>query len=441
MIGEGYLLIQDYAVLMLGEGTFDILDIEPIEMLGVGEMYVGSTANYINAELPAMDCVFRETNNNTGDIYATLPEMTADLVGGLYVPPAIQYLYAVLPPLTASIFVETSSAVNIDATLPEFICKVADHEYGEIDTTLPEMVSFLQEDPTPDTAQIVSIVYALDGMMGLVEYLVIIDANGQITTTLTGTKEYIAELLSTLSASATCSGIGTFSMSVVSSASATADLSGVVAVPVTSDPTVTTSPTGTVGETVTVTTGPDGETITTTVVVTLDEGVYTTTTTVVTTYLLPALDPDSRVWVVNMDTGQSNQYDDYGFLSFFERDGEYFGVAEDGVYQLTGDLDAGRPISTYVDFGKSDCGVSGTKKVPNVHVGTSNGTDMYLRVTTDSGTATYQLERCYRGPTGWRATVPQTDMQGWEWRWELIANNAFELHGIEFVPVKLNKRM
>jgi len=48
MIGEGYLLIQDYAVLMLGEGTFDVLDIEPLEMIGEGEMYVGSTANYIN---------------------------------------------------------------------------------------------------------------------------------------------------------------------------------------------------------------------------------------------------------------------------------------------------------------------------------------------------------------------------------------------------------
>jgi len=327
MIGEGVFEIQDYQVLMLGEGTFDVLDIEPIEMIGDGEMYVGSTANYINAFLPEFGCILRETNVNTGDIYAYLPEMSANLVGGLYVPPAIQYIYAVLPPLTASIFVQTSNDVSIDATLPEFACKLADHEYGEISADLAPMVGFMVEDPTPDTAQIVSIAYALDGAIAQAEFILVIDSYGQITTTITGTKEYIAQLLSTLNASGTVSSLGEFLVSI--------DSSGVFQ----------TSAIGIVND-------------------------------------RPSVDFEGRVWVVNMDTGASSQYDNYGYNSFFERDGQYYGVADDGIYLLDGDDDEGDDIDALIEFGRSSLydvdgnRINRKKKIVNVYVGVSSDNKM-----------------------------------------------------------------
>ena len=155
---------------------------------------------------------------------------------------------------------------------------------------------------------------------------------------------------------------------------------------------------------------------------------------------VPSLDDYGLVWCVNMDTGASSQYEQYGFNSFFERDGYYYGVAEDGIYQLDGDDDAGNDIASLIDFGTNNLGVLGKKGVQNVHVGTSDGTDMYLQVETASGTATYQLEACQKGTTGWRAKIP-FNVQGTEWRFVLIATGAFELDGVEFVPIKLSRRL
>ena len=154
----------------------------------------------------------------------------------------------------------------------------------------------------------------------------------------------------------------------------------------------------------------------------------------------PALDSVGQMWCVNMDTGASSQYEQFGFNSFFKRGEYYYGVADDGIYQLDGDDDAGNDVASLIDFGSSDVGVPGMNKIKNVHVGTTDGTNMFLQVETSSGTDIYQLETCFRGTTGWRAKIPQS-MQGTDWRWTLISTGDFELDEITFVPAKLSRRI
>lgn len=89
---------------------------------------------------------------------------------------------------------------------------------------------------------------------------------------------------------------------------------------------------------------------------------------------------DSRAWAINLETGASSQYDYYGYNSFFERDGEYYGVADDGVYRLDGATDSGRDIAALVEMGRSDFGTPFRKRIVNVYVGVSSTGKVLLKV-------------------------------------------------------------
>ena len=355
-----------------------------VTMSGVGEMVATASSNYGYALFPALAGFGGDfTSYGAGD--ASFPSMQSYAEGGLYVPVLTNYGFANFPSLVSSGILGTISYLDGDTDFPALMGKGGEGEYGEGAAEFPVLVSSGIYDATPFERKLYSFCYALDGLAGRPVFVVVLNASGQIVDTITGSHIYISQLLVSMQATDTFTVIGSF----LASLSASASVTGAV---------------------------------------------------VAATGASAALDATTRVWVVNMDTGQSSQYDGFGFNDLVEHEGICYGFADDGVYKIDGDTDAGADIESFIDFGKSDLGVHGAKKVPNVYVGTSDGSAMYLRVTTDSGTATYQLEQCYRGPTGWRAQVPQTDMQGWEWRWELIANNAFELRGVEFVPIKLNKR-
>ena len=386
MIGYGTLTIQDYEVLMTGAGSLTLSNLQTasVTMSGTGEMVATASSNYGYALFPSL-AGFGGDITSYGAGGATFPAMQSYAEGGLYVPVLTNYGFATFPSFVSSGILGTVSYLDGDAEFPALLGKGGEEEYGEGEAEFPSLVSSGIYDATPFERKLYSFCYALDGLAGRPVSVIVLNASGLIVDTISGNHIYISQLLASMQAIDNFTVLGSFLASLNASASVTG---AVVAA---------------IGD-------------------------------------AAALDATTRVWVVNMDTAQSSQYDDYGFNDLVEHEGVFYGLADDGIYRLDGDTDNGSEIESYIDFGKSDLGVHGVKKVPNVYIGTSDGSDTYLRVTTDSGTATYQLEQCYRGPTGWRAQVPQTDMQGWEWRWELIANNAFELLGVEFVPIKLNKR-
>jgi len=149
---------------------------------------------------------------------------------------------------------------------------------------------------------------------------------------------------------------------------------------------------------------------------------------------------EGKVWVVNLDTTASSQYDDYGFDSFITHEGRQYGVATDGIYLLEGETDNGEDIESLVDFGITDCGVPSRKKVPIIKIGTTDGLDMYLSVASDSGTRNYKLEKSKAGGYFWRVVTPHTQ-QGVYWRFVLSSSRRFELSSVDFQPAKLTRRI
>lgn len=101
-----------------------------------------------------------------------------------------------------------------------------------------------------------------------------------------------------------------------------------------------------------------------------------------------------QVWVVNVLTGASWQYENFGFNSFAKIGGKYYGAKDDGVYLLEGATDAGVPIAASVNLGRHDFNSQMLKRLESAYMTVGSGNDMQLKVTADDGTTyTYTARR------------------------------------------------
>lgn len=172
-------------------------------------------------------------------------------------------------------------------------------------------------------------------------------------------------------------------------------------------------------------------------------GVISVITPPSTGYVKPAFDSTRRVWVVNMDSGATVQYDDYGFISFFERDGDYYGVAEDGIYLLEGDDDAGFDIDALVSYGTSALGSKQRKGITNFYVGASSDGKLILKIQVDGGT-----EYLYEA----RSSSTHLDQHRFDIGKGLVGNyftmhllnqdgDDFDIESIHFDPIPLKRKI
>lgn len=347
------------------------------------------SCNYGYATLPPVLSIGGVIPPGYGVSTEILSRLVSTGEGGFYIPSALEYGFAFLPTIISFGLVKTSATGTGSSTLPSVKAKGGTGHYGEGEGTLLGLKSFGYEGPPQNIAGVFAPIQLYDGIIYGRDQIVFVNSYGYIIDTITGTKEYIASILAILAATGTVSILGSFIVSVLAEGALRTSMQGFA---------------------------------------------------VSAGKVKPGVDSESRVWVVNIDTGATSQYDNYGFNSFIERDGEYFGLAEDGIYKLEGSTDAGFVIPWQVDFGTSDCGVKGRKKVMNVHIDTTNGTPMYLKIETELNIQTYKIEECLRGSTGWRAKVYE-DMYGTAWNFTLISEGAAELTGIEFAPIKLSRRL
>jgi len=154
------------------------------------------------------------------------------------------------------------------------------------------------------------------------------------------------------------------------------------------------------------------------------------------------LDDDGVVWVVNTDTGASSQYEQYGFNSFFKRDGISYGVADDGIYKLEGDDDEGASISALVNFGKSNFGVSFKKKVPYFYIGIGSDDLMYLKCNVDGSEYIYEMRSSSTAVKNHRVD-PGKGLEGNYWNLELINKEGadFVIATVQFKPLISSRRI
>ena len=150
---------------------------------------------------------------------------------------------------------------------------------------------------------------------------------------------------------------------------------------------------------------------------------------------------DGRTWAVNLDTGASSQYDGYGFNSFFERDGEYYGVAEDGIYLLEGDTDAGAGIPALLEIGSSNYGIHKTKKSNGVVVGCSSTGVMYLKIDVDGVEQIYQMTNSSAHIESHLIPISHRQI-GTQWNLTLMNDGScdFDIADIEFRLLAMTRR-
>ena len=154
------------------------------------------------------------------------------------------------------------------------------------------------------------------------------------------------------------------------------------------------------------------------------------------------LPDDAAVWVVNLDTNASAQYENYGFNSFFQRGTDYFGVANDGIYKLSGDTDAGVPIDAIAAFVRSSLGQQGVKRIPTAYLGTASDGALVLRVDVD-GIVRHYKARTFSSSLQQHRVDLGRGARGTYWEFELMNQNGedFELADMTLLPVALDRRI
>jgi hypothetical protein len=154
----------------------------------------------------------------------------------------------------------------------------------------------------------------------------------------------------------------------------------------------------------------------------------------------PDLRTDGVVWVVNLDNKASSQYEQYGFNSFFERGGVFYGVAGNGIYKLEGNTDSGDQISALITTGRSTFNTNKEKSVKNVYLGLSSTNRMVLKVDVD-GSAYYYTARSNDSNMNNQRVDIGKGLKGNYWQFTLLNSEGcdFELESIEFTPVILRR--
>lgn len=327
-----------------------------------------------------------------GEIDGKLPALTGRLAKS-YTPPKRTSMDLYLPSLAFSGRLTTIRRGRIEGTLPRLSGKLAESRgFGEINGTLPPLLGILEQDMEPNTGSLFDGAILADGMDAGFAHVVFVNERGDLLTEVSATKMAAAAMAEILSAADWLEVIGSFA--------------GLL-------------------ETRLLLTDAHSATV------------------IAGQIERPDLDETARVWVVNVETGATVQYDGYGFQSFFARDGKHYGVAPDGIYELEGDTDAGWPIDALIDWGVSTWGTHQRKRVANVYAAAVSADTLLLRVEADGVTMTYAArssERCHlkhhRFDLG-------RGLAGTHWHFELLNKDGrdFDLESVVFEPIILSRKI
>jgi hypothetical protein len=148
-----------------------------------------------------------------------------------------------------------------------------------------------------------------------------------------------------------------------------------------------------------------------------------------------------EAWVLNADAGGMTRYDNYGFNSFAEIDGRYYGAKSDGIYRLEGADDNGTTIQARVNFGNLSMGSLNRKALPYVYAGVASGGNLVLKVVADDQTYLYSLRENtellkahrFEPGRGLRASFYDLELQS--------DGIAFDLSSIDFQTIELKRRL
>lgn len=390
MKGVGTLTAGEAIVRLRGTSSLTTKYKPSATLTGTSSLTAASTyrRGRIEADLPALLC--RMLDSDFSEIRADLPALTLE-VAEEYVPLAAQTIYGNLPEIVFSGFMSRSRSGDIDANFPPMLFKAGDFNFGELNASLPALQTLLWEDPTPLKFDFDNLVYTAGSVSAFVDYVFIFDSTANVLEVLTVSRELVASIAEVIQAGLEQSMLSDYSISFYSAAWANLEtLAAFSGVPAYAG-------------------GADG---------------------------------GPRVWVVNIETKASSQYDNYGFNSFMEIDGQYYGVADDGIYRLDGDDDAGANINALVEVGKSHLGSAQKKKVLNVYAGASSDGKLLLKVNADGQEYTYEARSNTTTLENNRFDVGR-GLDGNYFNFTLLNQNGddFDLETVAFEPIILSRKI
>jgi hypothetical protein len=147
-------------------------------------------------------------------------------------------------------------------------------------------------------------------------------------------------------------------------------------------------------------------------------------------------------WAVNLDTGAPSRYMGLPATSMFQHAGRTYVTNAAGIYELTGDSDAGQPIRAAVTLPRSDFSDGHEKRVPWVYVGARTAGPLVLKVITDSPSVRYYAVTSGGASVqGYRVQIGKgLKSRYWQFRLENKAGADFDLDSIEILPNVLRQR-
>jgi len=356
-------------------------------MAGTSYLYAEAlTGGMATASLPLMTSIGGDTEYGMGS--ATLPLLAGTGEGGFYVPVGITEGYGTLPYLVGYATGNEDDAATGSVTLPLLSGIGADYDYGIGYGMLPTMYAMGSAGGMhpEDELWLISGAYGASGFAATRDILLILNSDGSFESSFAMTRQQALALLSNASGSSYFVLRGIFGLSLQSGANALSMQA-----------------------------------------MNLNDA--------------PDLHDNGVVWVVNMANRASSQYEQYGFNSFFERDGVFYGVANDGIYKLEGDNDVNELIDALAVLPRTNLGIPKQKRVNAVYLGVSSTAEMILKIEVDD-VPVYYTARSHGDLKNHRVDTGKGQIGNY-WQFTVMNQDGcdFSLAGIEFVPVVLGRRI
>lgn len=149
-------------------------------------------------------------------------------------------------------------------------------------------------------------------------------------------------------------------------------------------------------------------------------------------------------YVVNANTNAVVKYHNFNFNSYANLNGKYYGIMDDGIYELDGDTDDGAAIAASVTLGKQDFSSEMLKQMQCVYIGTHSNGNLILKVMTDSGAVNYYtMTGQVSGDIQTNRVIIGKGLRSRYWQFELtnVSGGDLTFDSISFHPVEISRRI
>lgn len=151
-------------------------------------------------------------------------------------------------------------------------------------------------------------------------------------------------------------------------------------------------------------------------------------------------------YALQIERGALTRYTNFPFNSFAVFAGRHLAAGPDGIFELTGDTDAGTAIDSIARFGKTDLGTSRVKRVEHVYIGyrvVKGAKALLLRTYVDGKTRDYGTKPAVSGELHTTRVDLGMGVEARYWQFELRNRDGadFSVDTVEVAPTPVRRRL